>query len=206
MLSSDGTGVGDIAWNTGVNMVTSLGESIPDLLKCGEATGQAAGDPNSTAMDWAKAGLQDGLRAVGIAGAVAGPASRGVNAAAKALGAEGTAAAGASAGSATAAEATAPAVANAEKALADAAKKAKECRPEAAPKLKSKERRAQQQAEAKKKKHGDPNYEEPASEDYAKWKAKEVEKARDKDARRASHDKKTDGIDRSKSQLDEDYE
>jgi hypothetical protein len=79
----------------------------------------------------------------------------------------------------------------------------------AKPKLNANERRAQKQAEAKEQKHGDRDYEEPASEDYAKWKAKELEKAKGdkgKDARRAAHDKKRDGIDRSKRQLDEDYE
>ena len=76
----------------------------------------------------------------------------------------------------------------------------------AKPKLSAKERRAQQQADAKEKKHGDADYEGPASEDYAKWKAKELEKAEGKDARRAAHDKKRDGIDRSKRQLDEDYD
>ncbi|RFC46917.1 MAG: hypothetical protein DVB22_003247 [Verrucomicrobia bacterium] len=74
------------------------------------------------------------------------------------------------------------------------------------PKVKAKHRRSQQQAEAKEKKHGDADYEEPASEDYAKWKAKELEKAEGKDARRAAHDKKRDGIDRTKRQLDEDYD
>ena len=118
--------------NTGPNYTyTAAGR-----LASGEATGQAAGNPNSTAMDWAKAGLQDGLRAAGIAGAVAGPASRGVNAAAKALGAEGAAAAGA--GTATAAETAAPAVDDAVKALADAAKKAKDCPPKLSKVKKSK--------------------------------------------------------------------
>jgi hypothetical protein len=74
------------------------------------------------------------------------------------------------------------------------------------PKVKAKDRRAQQQAEAKERKHGDSDYEEAAPEDYAKWKAKELEKAEGKDARRAAHDKKRDGIDRTKRQLDKDYE
>ena len=74
------------------------------------------------------------------------------------------------------------------------------------PKVIAQDRRSQQQAEAKEKKHGEADCEEPASEDYAKWKAKELEKAEGKDARRAAHDKKRDGIDRTKCQLDEDYD
>jgi len=74
-------------------------------------------------------------------------------------------------------------------------------------KTKAKERRAKEQAEARKKKHGDEDWEEPASEGYAKWKARELEKSKGKDARRKSHDKKRKGEgDRSKKRLDEDYE
>ncbi|MCH6202168.1 RHS repeat-associated core domain-containing protein [Aquiflexum sp. LQ15W] len=48
--------------------------------------------------------------------------------------------------------------------------------------------------------------EQPASEDYAKYKAKELEKSKGKDARREAHDKKESGAgDRTKKQLDEDY-
>jgi RHS repeat-associated protein len=47
---------------------------------------------------------------------------------------------------------------------------------------------------------------QPASEDYAKYKAKELEKSKGKDARREAHDKKESGTgDRTKKQLDEDY-
>jgi len=46
---------------------------------------------------------------------------------------------------------------------------------------------------------------QPASEDYAKYKAKEQEKKKGKDARRRAHDKKK-GSDRSKDQLDEDFD
>ncbi|GHF31337.1 hypothetical protein GCM10017044_28580 [Kordiimonas sediminis] len=51
-------------------------------------------------------------------------------------------------------------------------------------------------------KHGDPDYVEPASEDYAKWKAKQVEKAKGKDGRRKVHyDKKAGEGDRTKQQV-----
>lgn len=72
---------------------------------------------------------------------------------------------------------------------------------------KAKDRRAQEHARAKEDKHGDPNFEEPASEDYAKWRAKRAEKAHGKDSRRDGHDRKEAGEgDRSKRQLMEDYE
>ena len=71
----------------------------------------------------------------------------------------------------------------------------------------SKERRVRQQEESRDKKHGDKDYEEPKSEDYAKWKAKEKAKADGKDARRKAHDVKNEGgRDRTKKELDEDYE
>jgi RHS repeat-associated protein len=110
ILSSDGTGAGAIAWNTVVYAVSGLGESIPDLLNCGEDVGSTSGDPNATAKDWAKAGFKDGLRAVGIATAASGPVSRSVGAAGKALGLE------AKAGAGVAGEIAAP-VSQAEKAL-----------------------------------------------------------------------------------------
>jgi hypothetical protein len=48
---------------------------------------------------------------------------------------------------------------------------------------------------------------QPASEDYAKWKAKSLEKRQGKEARRVAHDKKTKGSpNRTKKELDEDYE
>lgn len=47
---------------------------------------------------------------------------------------------------------------------------------------------------------------QPASEEKAKWKARELEKSKGKDARRAAHDMKEKGSgDRSNKQLDEDY-
>ena len=47
---------------------------------------------------------------------------------------------------------------------------------------------------------------QPASEDYAKYKAKELEKKKGKDARREAHDKKEKGSgDRTKKQIDRDY-
>ncbi len=56
--------------------------------------------------------------------------------------------------------------------------------------------------EAAKKKRA----QQPASEDYVKYKAKKLEKKRGKDARRNAHDKKSKGQpDRSKKQIDEDY-
>jgi hypothetical protein len=60
----------------------------------------------------------------------------------------------------------------------------------------------QAREEAKKKRE-----EQPASENYAKHKAKQKEKAEGKDARRESHDKKEKGgpPNRTKKQLDDDY-
>ena len=72
-------------------------------------------------------------------------------------------------------------------------------------KLKKKDRRKIEQKKAKEQKHVDEDWEEPASEDYAKWKAKELEKRRGKDARQKAHDKPH-LRDRSKSDLDRDYE
>jgi len=66
--------------------------------------------------------------------------------------------------------------------------------------LKGKERVAQQRKKTLEQKHGTPDYEEPASEEYAKWKAKELEKKQGKDARRAAHDKsKAEEIDPNKN-------
>lgn len=69
----------------------------------------------------------------------------------------------------------------------------------------AKERRERQKEETLEKKHLDSEWEEPASEEYAKWKAGEKEKADGKDGRRDSHDKKEGRNDRSKKQIDEDY-
>ena len=74
------------------------------------------------------------------------------------------------------------------------------------PKVKAKDRRAAEQSQSRRDKHGDEDWEEPASESTAKWKAKEAEKSGGKDARRSGHDAKESGEgDRSRRQLDEDY-
>ena len=74
-------------------------------------------------------------------------------------------------------------------------------------KTKAKDRCKQEKEKSKLEKHGDPDWEEPASEEEAKWRAKEMEKHEGKDARRAGHDAKEKGApDRSKRQLREDYD
>jgi RHS repeat-associated protein len=72
-------------------------------------------------------------------------------------------------------------------------------------KLKAKDRKEIEKKKENEKKHGNENWEEPASEDYAKWKAKQLEKRSGKDARRKAHDKPH-LRDRSKSDLDKDYD
>ena len=73
--------------------------------------------------------------------------------------------------------------------------------------IKAKERREKEREKSKLEKHLDPDWEEPASEEFAKWKANEVEKSRGKDARRELHDAKLAGEpDRSKKQLEIDNE
>ena len=73
--------------------------------------------------------------------------------------------------------------------------------------IKAKERREQERQKAKVEKHLDPDWEEPASEDFAKWKAQEAEEAGGKEARRKLHDAKLAGEpDRSKNQLEIDNE
>jgi RHS repeat-associated protein len=73
-------------------------------------------------------------------------------------------------------------------------------------KPKAKDRRNDAQRRSNEQKHGDAEYEEPASEDYAKYKAKQLEKSAGRDARRSGHDSKDAGEgDRSKRTLDEDY-
>jgi hypothetical protein len=74
-------------------------------------------------------------------------------------------------------------------------------------KVKAKDRRAAEQARSKKEKHGDEDYQEPASEDYARYRAGRAEKSGGKDARRRGHDAKAPGEgDRSKQQIDDDYD
>lgn len=65
-------------------------------------------------------------------------------------------------------------------------KKASKSPPENA--ARAKDRRKLEKKNAKEQKHGDEGWEEPASEDYAKWKAKQLEKRSGKDARRQAHD------------------
>ncbi len=76
-----------------------------------------------------------------------------------------------------------------------------------APKPKANDRRAAEQARTKDKKYGDPDFQEPASEAYAKRKASEMEKLHGKDARREFHDQKDAGEgDRSQQAIDEDFD
>ncbi|HEX8223014.1 MAG TPA: RHS repeat-associated core domain-containing protein, partial [Allosphingosinicella sp.] len=78
--------------------------------------------------------------------------------------------------------------------------------PEQGEREKAKERRERQQREANERKHNDPDYEEPASEDYVKWRARQAEEAGGKERRREAHDEKKPGEgDRTKRQIDEDY-
>ena len=73
--------------------------------------------------------------------------------------------------------------------------------------IKAKDRREQDREKTKVKKHLDPDWEEPASEEFAKWKAQEAEKIGGKEARRQLHDAKQPGEpDRSKSRLEADNE
>ena len=70
----------------------------------------------------------------------------------------------------------------------------------------ARERRERQRAETNEQKHGDKDYQEPASESYSKYKAKELEKAKGRGARRDAHDKKQGRGDRTREELDEDYD
>ncbi len=66
--------------------------------------------------------------------------------------------------------------------------------------------RADEREKAKKDKHGDSEYEEPASERRAKDMAKRKQKEEGRKGRRKFHDAKNRGErDRSKRQLEEDY-
>lgn len=73
-----------------------------------------------------------------------------------------------------------------------------------APRPKKKDRQQEEKQRAKQAKFGDRD--EPASEEYMKWRATQVEKARGKDARRGVHDAKVGRADRTKSEIDEDIE
>jgi uncharacterized protein RhaS with RHS repeats len=71
----------------------------------------------------------------------------------------------------------------------------------AADKAKKKYSKKEARQKAKEKKE-----QQPASEDYVKYKARELEKSKGKDARRKAHDKKRSGApDRTKKQIDKDY-
>ncbi len=71
---------------------------------------------------------------------------------------------------------------------------------------KAKDRRAAERKRTNREKHGDEDWQPPASEEYAKWKAKQAERAGGKDARSKGHDLKERGEpDRTKEVLDEDY-
>jgi hypothetical protein len=73
-------------------------------------------------------------------------------------------------------------------------------------KLSKKERREAERARSREAKHGDPDWEEPASESYVKNLGQKAERGSGKDARRAGHDAKEAGEgDRSKRQAREDY-
>lgn len=68
--------------------------------------------------------------------------------------------------------------------------------------LKAKDRRTQERAQSLEEKHGNPNYEEPASEAHGKWQARMEEKAHGKDGRRGLHDMKEPGQkNRSKQEI-----
>nr|WP_208022515.1 RHS repeat-associated core domain-containing protein [Desulfonema ishimotonii] len=72
-------------------------------------------------------------------------------------------------------------------------------------KIKAKDRRKAEKEKDREQKHGDADWEEPASEDYAKWKARQLEKRSGKGARREAHDAPH-LRDRSKKRLNGDYE
>ena len=76
MLMSNGTGWGSILWNTCVGSFATLGESIPDALKAGDATGSVSGDPNAGVVDWTLAVVQDGGRAATVVSTAGGAAAK----------------------------------------------------------------------------------------------------------------------------------
>ena len=69
-----------------------------------------------------------------------------------------------------------------------------------------KERRAMEKAQARIDRFGDKDFEEPASEQFAKWRAQEKQKLDGRSGRRKMHDAKDHGIDRTKKELEEDFE
>lgn len=93
------------------------------------------------------------------------------------------------------------------RAAKEAAETGSEHAADGAQRLRAKDRRAHDQAHAKEQKHPNPDFEEPASEAYGKWRAQQAEKHGGKDARRRLHDSKASGDgDRSKQQLRRDQE
>ena len=81
------------------------------------------------------------------------------------------------------------------------------CPVPSSPKEKAKDRRKRQREETKEQKHGDSEYQEPSSERYGKYKAREAEKEYGKDARRRFHDSKIKGEgNRSKQRLNDDFD
>lgn len=92
-----------------------------------------------------------------------------------------------------------------ERAAREAAEAGAEQAADGATKLRAKDRRTREQAQSREEKHGDPDFEEPASEEWVKWRARGVEKEYGKDARRQLHDQKKRGEgDRSERQVTED--
>ena len=73
--------------------------------------------------------------------------------------------------------------------------------------LKAKERREQERNKSKEEKHGTSDWEDPESEDYVEWQKKQAIKKGGKDAGRRGHDAKPKGAsDRSKREIDDDYD
>jgi hypothetical protein len=74
------------------------------------------------------------------------------------------------------------------------------------PRVKAKDRREAERRSDNRRRRGSEDWEEPASEDYANWKAKQAEEEGGKEARREAHDKKDLSGDRTERELDEDYD
>ena len=102
MLMSGGTGWGSVLWNTCVGSFATLGESIPDALKAGDATGDASADPNAGVGTWTLAVIQDGGRAATVVSTAGGAAAKVTTAVRGASGGTASAAAAQAAGAASA--------------------------------------------------------------------------------------------------------
>ena len=73
--------------------------------------------------------------------------------------------------------------------------------------LKAKERREQERNKAKEEKHGTSDWEDPESENYVEWQKKQAVKRGGKDAGRRGLDAKPKGApDRTKREIDDDYD